>query len=948
VPSKNVWHPIFLNQIFFVFLKKILIILAKLKNKKFSTYKGKVYDLTVSNSHSYNIDGISVHNSAAGCLLSWCLDITKIDPLRFGLYFERFLNPTRNVNVDIDIDYMTGTDEVTDDFLYQKYGKERVLNVGTFLTFSERGTLKDVARSLLGREESGNDSAVAKVTNEMPLNFDKEGTTLEEWFENYPNDPKCSEITREFLTNPKNKSVLDYTLKLQGQIRGIGQHAAGIVITPRKSWDCIPTNAIGKEGGSESAVVTAFQEADKSGKDLSTLGILKLDRLKLETLNIIKDAIEIVKEFKGKDITNEIDYIDLTDKNLFDEVRLGLNHGVFQFESPGMNALIKAIAVDSFEDLTACNALYRPGPMSIGAHTEYKVNKFNPNEIKYIHPSLSPILGETRGVMIYQEQLMFIASRIGGMSLGDGDNLRRGMDKAGNLIAKEASGTPLSADEKEGKDYQYFLKYWNMFLEGAIKNGLTPEELEDIKKYLIKYLGYSFNKCLTKNHMVKTELRGEVYLLDVIIGEKVLGYNLTTKKEEYNIVKDIHHNGIKKVYRVQLDSGKYIECTMDHKIMTMHGMRTLKEIVEQKSKIKTLQQFREIVSVREIGEVETYDLEIDSDDHNFYANGVCVSNSHSVSYTYLAMQTLYLKHYYPTEFYTSLLNHTKSNGKPEDLKKWITTAIIAAMSKGISVKPPSRKSDWNWKMTGDKEISMGFSSIKGFGDVAYEELMNVLKEKKSSLETISKYAFISLPLSKFGKAAFESCAKAGMFDDWGPSREELLDLFVKGKKAGKKIPLAQMSLFGASYEPELKHNEQKFEKTSEKQKDDEFIEVCNFDLKYIERIFRITSDISARANRSINAINDYYDEDYYWFILESKMIQKTKTGKDYLTLKVTDGIGTSYLRLFGKDMNEVKDILEVHGIYVGYFKKNDQGFINFSKKKIGGENKIYLVKVDNL
>jgi hypothetical protein len=146
----------------------------------------------------------------------------------------------------------------------------------------------------------------------------------------------------------------------------------------------------------------------------------------------------------------------------------------------------------------------------------------------------------------------------------------------------------------------------------------------------------------------------------------------------------------------------------------------------------------------------------------------------------------------------------------------------------------------------------------------------------------------------------------------------------------------------------LKHNEQKFDKTSESQKDAEFIEVCNFDLKYIERIFRITNDISTKANRSINAINDYYDKDYYWFILESKMIQKTKAGKDYLTLKVTDGVATSYLRLFGRDMNEVKDILEVHGIYVGYFEKNDQGFMNFAKKKIGGENKIYLVKVDSL
>lgn len=556
--------------------------MATLVKKTIRAHKGKVYDLEVEKSHTYNVEGIAVHNSAAGSLLSWVLDITKIDPLKFNLYFERFLNPTRKGNPDLDIDIVSGTDHIVDEFLFKKYGKERVLPVGTFSTFNEKGCLKDVVRAHLGSEATGEGSEVNLVTKEMPKMFSKSGLTLKEWFEIYPTQPECSPAVKRWLTDPNNELILNQTLKLQGQVRGFGQHAAGIVITPRQSWHDVPTTMIGKQ----ESVVTAFQEADGSSKDLSTLGILKLDRLKLSTLNVILDAIAMLKK-RGVDITDTIMNIDehFDDPNLYAELRLGLNHGVFQFESPGINSLIRGINIETFDEVVAANALFRPGPMGINAHTEYIHNKFNPTEFKPAHPALESILAETNGVMIYQEQIQFIANKIGGMSLGDGDMLRRYMDKAAKIIAKTSNGIELDEKEKNDEGYLNFQKYWNKLLTGAAANGFSEDDVDKIKDYMVKYLGYSFNKCLSFRHLAISESRGKIPLLDVQVGEKILGFNPDTQKDEYAPVKAIHENGKKKVFRIKTKTG-ILECTLDHKIMTECGMKTLEDIIHNGYSIK--------------------------------------------------------------------------------------------------------------------------------------------------------------------------------------------------------------------------------------------------------------------------------------------------------------------------------------------------------------------------
>lgn len=730
--------------------------------------------------------------SAAGCLLSWCIDITKIDPIRFDLYFERFLNPSRNSPPDIDIDYEMGTDEKTTQFLYDKYGKNRVLNVATFSTFNEKGCLKDVVRAHFGEEETGFESDVHAVTKEMP-DFNRVEYSLADWFKEWPTNQLCSPRVREWLTRKSNETILIQTLKLQGQIRGVGQHPAGIVITPGPSYEYLPTNII----ASNKSMVTAYQEADKSGKDLSELGILKLDRLKIETLNVIKEAIEIIKEKKGIDVNNAIDYIDLNDSNLYSELRLGMNHGIFQFESTGMNALIKGMAAENFEEVVAANALYRPGPMGIGAHEDYIKNKFHPENIKYIHPALESILSKTNGVLIFQEQMMFIAHYIGGMSLGEGEMLRRYMDKASSAIAKTASGETLN--KKETDNYKEFEKYWKKFLDGAAKNGYNVQEVDVIKNWVIKYLGYSFNR------------------------------------------------------------------------------------------------------------------------------------SHSVSYGYLACQTLYLKHYYPTEFYTALLNHPKDGGGKEKEQAWIAAAIASAMSKGIVIAPPSRKSGWNWKMTGDKEISMGLSGINGLGEIAYAELITLMANKNKTLENISVSEFYDLPFSKFNKKAFESCIKAGVFDDWSESREHLISL--KEKKKKKVVIANQISLFDmSSTEFDIKTDDIGHHlKTTDVQKRMEFIEVCNFDLEKISFMMQIKTIINEKAKKPIDNVINFEEEGWYFFVLEEFKTMTSKAGNEYLTLRVGDGINSTTLRVFDPLAKKLKPELIANGVYVAKFEKNDGGFINFAR-----------------
>ena len=897
--------------------------ISKLTSKRKIEYTGMVYDLSFVNDPYF---------------------YASVDKKSTSVDAHNYLILTHNSPPDLDIDFMSGTDHVVDEFLLNKYGSKRVMAVGTYSTFNEKGCLKDVVRAHLGAEGTGTESEVNLVTKEMPEVFGKSkylllgkpNFTLEEWFLNYASSDRCSPAVKRWLEDPNNEVIIKQTLALQGNIRGFGKHAAGIVITPKESWYDLPTSIIPKQ----QSIISAFQEADGSSKDLSGLGILKLDRLKLSTMNVIMDAIEMVRQNTGEDITDTIMYIDehFDDPNLYAELRLGLNHGIFQFESSGINSLIRGINIETFDEVVAANALFRPGPMGINAHTEYIHNKFNPKDVKLPHPALESILAETNGVMVFQEQIQFIANQISGMSLGDGDMLRRYMDKAADIIRKTLNDEELTEKEQNSKEYQNYLKYWDKLLKGAANKGYSEEDVNKIKNYMVKYLGYSFNKCLSGNATVLTETGGEVGILDVQIGEKVLGYDPDSDENVFVSVKDRHVNGKKTVHRITTLLGESLECTMDHKFLTVHGMMTLKSVLFHDLPVFIIGDMKrseldEIESVEEIGEVDTYDLEIDSPHHNFYANGICVSNSHSVSYGFIAMQTLYLKHYHPTEFYAALLNNVKGMGDKEKEKAWMENALASAISKGISIKSPSRKSKWVCSTTGDKEITLGFSMINGFGEVAYNEMMDLIGTKKKPFEELSMTAFLELPFSKFNKSTFSACLKAGVFDDWSNSRDYLL--FLKTKKRKKVIDPHQMTAFDMEeISIGTRMDDTKYPPTSEEEKLSQFIEVCGFDMTHIERVANIKRSIeekAAKTSSSIEPITNFSGDGAYYFFLNDIRYLKTKSNKDYLELTVGDGISKTKLRIFDSMMDKIAPELERNAVYMTQFTENDKGFKNIKR-----------------
>jgi DNA polymerase III alpha subunit len=256
------------------------------------------------------------------------------------------------------------------------------------------------------------------------------------------------------------------------------------------------------------------------------------------------------------------------------------------------------------------------------------------------------------------------------------------------------------------------------------------------------------------------------------------------------------------------------------------------------------------------------------------------------------------------------------------------------MSKGIKIHTPTKKSGWDWTMTGEKEISMGFSGINGFGDKAYNELIELIKKSGHTLETIKMHKFFSLQFSNFNKKAFEVAVKAGVFDDWSKSRDFLIEL--KAKKKKKELP-GQLALFDLnSDEFNTIKESSSHTPTSEIQKNREFVEVCNFDLQKIEEMAAIKMELYNRVGRVIESILNFSENDYYFFYLESVQEAVSEKGGNYLNLKVGDGISTTGLRVFPprqKKENDLYDLIKANaqnkGVYISEFVKNSKGFINF-------------------
>ena len=394
--------------------------------------------------------------SAAGSLVAYALDITQIDPLKYNLLFERFLNPERISMPDIDIDFCFERRQEVIDYVVKKYGDDRVAQIITFGTMAARAAIRDVGRALnLSYQD------VDKIAKAIPLEL---GMTIDRALE------VNGELRDLYNSEPQIKKLVDTSRSLEGLSRHASTHAAGVVI----SKDPITCHAPLQKN--DDIITTQF-----SMGVLEQLGLLKMDFLGLRTLTVIRDAIELVKQNKGIDI--DIHNIPLDVPEVYQMLSRADTDGVFQLESAGMRQFLKELKPDNFEDIIAGISLYRPGPMD--QIPRYIDNKNHPDSIRYTDPSLEGILKVTYGCMVYQEQVMQIVRELAGYSLGRSDIVRRAMSKKKTDVM-----------EMERRNFIYGLEddKGNMVLPGALRNGVDKKRANMIFDEMMEFAKYAFNK----------------------------------------------------------------------------------------------------------------------------------------------------------------------------------------------------------------------------------------------------------------------------------------------------------------------------------------------------------------------------------------------------------------------------------------------------------------------
>ena len=399
--------------------------------------------------------GIAVgpgRGSAAGSIVSYCLEITNIDPIRYQLLFERFLNPERVTMPDIDVDFCFERRQEVIDYVVRKYGKDRVVQIVTFGTLAARGVIRDVGR-VMDLPYAFVDSIAKMIPQELNITIDKALQMNPELRKTYENDPQV-------------KLLIDMCKRLEGLPRHSSMHAAGVVIGQREIDDFVPLSR-----ASDGSITTQFTMTT-----LEELGLLKMDFLGLRTLTVIQNAVQLTK---SKNPELDMDQIDYNDKQVLSYIGTGKTDGIFQLESGGMKGFMKELKPNSLEDIIAGISLYRPGPMDF--IPQYIRGKNDAGSITYDCPQLEPILAPTYGCIVYQEQVMQIVRDLAGYTLGRSDLLRRAMSKKKGDVMQKERQIFVYGDEENG-------------VPGCIKNGIDEKTANKIYDEMIDFAKYAFNK----------------------------------------------------------------------------------------------------------------------------------------------------------------------------------------------------------------------------------------------------------------------------------------------------------------------------------------------------------------------------------------------------------------------------------------------------------------------
>ncbi len=416
-----------------------------IKQMKYSGYFLIVWDF-IKYARDHGIPVGPGRGSATGSLVAYAMEITNIDPMQNVLLFERFLNPERVTMPDIDVDFCQNRRGEVIEYVTRKYGREQVAQIITFNTMAAKAAIKDVGRAL--DMPYGDVDRIAKL---VPATI---GITIDRALQDSP------PLQDAYNSTPQIKELIDTAKKLEGLVRGAGVHASAVVIAPRPLTELVPLNRTKNE-----EIVTAYDM-----KAVEKMGLLKMDFLGLATLTVITDCLKLIEQTRGEKL--DIDMLPLDDPETMKRVfHTALTSGVFQFESPGMRDILRRYKPDTVEDLTALNALYRPGPMDM--IDDFVERKWGRRKVEFLLPDLEPILKDSLGVIVYQEQVMRIANVLASYSLGEADLLRRAMGK---------------------KNAEAMAEQRDRFMKGAADLGHPKAPVGEIFDQMEKFSGYGFNK----------------------------------------------------------------------------------------------------------------------------------------------------------------------------------------------------------------------------------------------------------------------------------------------------------------------------------------------------------------------------------------------------------------------------------------------------------------------
>ncbi|MCD8109512.1 MAG: DNA polymerase III subunit alpha [Clostridiales bacterium] len=744
-------------------------------------------------------NGVAVgpgRGSAAGSVVSYVTGITDIDPVRYSLLFERFLNPERVSMPDIDVDFCMKNRYKVIEYVTGKYGRENVGQIITIGTLAAKQAIRDVGKALgMPFHET---SRLSKLVPEEP------GMTIQKALTMEP------ELAAEYQSNIQTKRLLGLSMRLEGLPRQTGTHAAGVIICDRPLTSYIPVAL-----NQQKEVVSQF-----SMTEVEELGLLKMDFLGLRTLTAISEAKRSIQKNHGVQVDEQLAGLD--DKDVYTFISTGKTSGVFQLESAGMQKFMAELKPECIEDLIAGVALYRPGPMDF--IPDYIKGKEHPEKIVYDCDAMEPILRPTYGTIIYQEQVMQIVRDLGGYTLGRSDLVRRAMSKKKAKVMEEERQNFVYGNEAE-------------HVPGCLSNGVSEKTANKIYDDMTDFAKYAFNKCVSGDTVIMPVSRSrelptveEMYLCahDIAFAEENGWLPLRKKylrtgnygmafsmfddgRIKKNTIKDIRQSGERRVYRLETESGRYIECTGNHKFPTPAGVRKLSELAvgdilfaingyrgrnihgtpcRQKLRGKTGRLEDRIASIQYVGMRMTYDVSMADPAHNFAVdNGLITCNSHAAAYAVISYQTAWLKYYYPVEYMAAVLTSVVSNA--DKMKEYMSSC----KESGIHISCPDINRSGPGFTPEKEHIILGLAAVT---NVSVKTAENICRKRPEDGFPSFDDALHAVQEAGGTKTSAANLIKSGAFDCLGGRRSQYLAVYEGAmkadKKAQKKNIAGQMSL----------------------------------------------------------------------------------------------------------------------------------------------------------